>query len=292
MRTEEREVRRARAISLRLAGYSRAQIAQVLGVKTGGRALDRWLRGVPAPAWTRRPRAKDDVRERAIQLRRQGRSYGQIQAELGVSRGSLSLWLRDVPLSEEQAHFLEERQRLALLKASTARHSSARFREKWLVNQARAQIGPISDGELFVAGVVAYWAEGAKTKPWGPREGVDFINSDPGMIRLFAAWLDLVGVSRDERSYRVSIYASADVKAAIRYWSDVVGVPADRFLRTTLKRHNPQTTRRNVGPDYRGCLRISVQRSTDLNSRIRGWFEGIVQHSGELSSGGSLSAEF
>ena len=276
MRTEEREVRRARAISLRLAGYSRAQIAQVLGVKTGGRALDRWLRGVPAPAWTRRPRAKDDVRERAIQLRRQGRSYGQIQAELGVSRGSLSLWLRDVPLSEEQAHFLEERQRLALLKASTARHSSARFREKWLVNQARAQIGPISDGELFVAGVVAYWAEGAKTKPWGPREGVDFINSDPGMIRLFAAWLDLVGVSRDERSYRVSIHASADVKAAIRYWSDVVGVPADRFLRTTLKRHNPQTTRRNVGPDYRGCLRISVQRSTDLNSRIRGWFEGIV----------------
>ncbi len=233
-----------KAISLRLAGYSRAQIAQALGVRTGGAALGRWLRGVPPPAWTKRPRAKDDLKERAIELRRDGRSYREIQETLSVSKSSLSSWLRDVPVTEEHALLLAQRRRSALLKSSVARHSIARIREKRLVDQAAAQIGPISDGELFLAVVVAYWAEGAKTKPWGRRARVEFINSDSGMIRLFLAWLDLVAVPREDRSYRVSIHESADVEAAVRYWSHFVGVPADRFLRTTLKRHNPRTIRR------------------------------------------------
>jgi len=59
---DERETRRIKAISLRLAGCSRSRIALALGVRTGGATLDLWLRGVPAPAWTKRPRAKDDLK--------------------------------------------------------------------------------------------------------------------------------------------------------------------------------------------------------------------------------------
>jgi hypothetical protein len=39
----------------------------------------------------------------------------------------------------------------------------------------------------------------------------------------------------------------------------------------TLKRHNPKTTRGNVGEAYHGCLRIEVRRSGDLYRRIEGW---------------------
>ena len=89
-----------KAIELREAGLSRSQIADALGLKSGGGALTRWLKDVPPPDWTKRPNAKDDVRQRAIELRREGKSYRQIRERLGVSKGTLSDWLRGIELTE------------------------------------------------------------------------------------------------------------------------------------------------------------------------------------------------
>jgi hypothetical protein len=282
VRAGDREARKATAVRLRLAGYSRSQIARALGLRSGGGALDRWLREVPAPAWTKRPRAQDQLRDLAVRLRRQGRSYREIQAVLGVSKSSLSFWLRDVPLTEEHRIALAEKRQTAIRRRAAAVRAASRARDRELANEAAAQIGSLSEQELFVSGVVAYWAEGAKTKPWGKRERVELINSDPAMVRLFLRWLDLVGISKDDLTYRIAIHESADTDAALRFWSDVVQAPPDRFLRTTLKRHNPRTVRKNVGHGYHGCLVVSVRRSADLNSRIRGWFDGIVASSEEV----------
>ena len=54
------------------------------------------------------------------------------------------------------------------------------------------------------------------------------------------------------------------------------------FDRTSLKRHNPLTVRKNVNDDYHGCLCVSVRRSTDLNLRIEGWFHGIAANADTL----------
>jgi hypothetical protein len=96
----ETDVRPKRAVELRVAGLSRSQIMAALGLRSS-KLLNAWLRGVPPPAWTERPNAKDDVRDHAVALRLQGKSYNDIRRELGVSKSTLSLWLRDVPLTEE-----------------------------------------------------------------------------------------------------------------------------------------------------------------------------------------------
>ncbi len=101
--------RREQAVQLRLAGLSRSQIADAMGLRSGGQALSRWLRGVPPPEWTRRPRAKDDLRAQAVAMRKEGRSYREIRDVVGVSKSTLSLWLRDVPLTEEQQQALTRR---------------------------------------------------------------------------------------------------------------------------------------------------------------------------------------
>lgn len=134
----------------------------------------------------------------------------------------------------------------------------------------------LTDRELFVAGVVAYWAEGAKAKPWCVSRSVSFMNSDPCLIRLFLEWLLLLGIERNRLTFRVQIHESADVGGAVQFWSDVVGDPPQRFQKTTLKRHNPKTVRKNIADDYHGCLDVRVRRSTDLNRRIVGWCEGIT----------------
>lgn len=45
------------------------------------------------------------------------------------------------------------------------------------------EIGPLTRRELKIAGAVAYWAEGSKSKPWRTKEVVAFVNSDAFMIR-------------------------------------------------------------------------------------------------------------
>ena len=55
------------------------------------------LEGEPPPEWTRRPNAKDAVRANARELREQGLDYEEIADALGVSKGSVSLWVRDMP---------------------------------------------------------------------------------------------------------------------------------------------------------------------------------------------------
>jgi hypothetical protein len=84
---------REQATALRLAGKSLREIKEITGVTSNSR-LSEALRGVPAQPWTRRPGAKDDLRAAARELRSRGYTYLEIVAELGVSKSSVSLWVR------------------------------------------------------------------------------------------------------------------------------------------------------------------------------------------------------
>src|SRR5689334_539783 len=184
MRTaKEMAALRERAIQLRRQSKSRRQIKEILGSMSNS-TLDDALRGEPPPEWTRRARAKDDLRERAR--------------------------------------------------------------------------------ELLIAGAIAYWCEGGKSKPHRPSDRVMFINSDPALIRFFLRFLDAAGTPRTRLRFRVYIHENADVAAAQQFWLDVTGASADQFATPTLKHHNPVTVRKNVGESYRGCLRVDVSRSADL----------------------------
>ncbi|MFG2324719.1 hypothetical protein OIE75_15250 [Streptomyces sp. NBC_01723] len=264
---------RERAVALRREGLSRRQIRDRLHVDNND-ILNRLLEGEPPPEWTKRPNAKDYVRERARELRLQGWTYDQIQVELGCSKGSISLWVRDLPKPERREP--SEQARLAARKRwehELAVRDAAREQTKAAALQ---EIGRMNDRELFLLGVGLYWAEGAKDKPYSRREYVLFVNSDPGMIKVFMAWLDLLNVERERLRFRVMIHETADVTAAEQYWASLAGTDTARFGKTTLKKHNPKTVRKNVGDHYRGCLVISVVQSADLYRRIEGWWNGIV----------------
>ncbi|MGW0081243.1 hypothetical protein [Streptomyces sp. NPDC003393] len=264
---------RERAVALRRGGYSLRQIRDELQVHNK-EILQRLVEGEPPPEWTKRPRAKDDMCERARELRRQGWTYNQIQAELGCSKSSVSLWVRDLPKPEPRCTPEEQRARM---NAGLARLRATREQERRATQQAASSaIGELSQRELFIAGVALYWAEGAKSKPYRRAEVLQFINSDPNVIRLFLRWLDLLEVGRERLTLRVSIHESANTEAAEKYWADVVGVDVASFSRATLKKHNPRTVRKNTGEAYHGCLMIYVRQSAHLYRRMEGAWYGIV----------------
>lgn len=275
MSCEEHVRKKAKAIELRLAGYSRAQIMSAIGV-TNNRSITRWLEGVPSAAWTNRHRAKDELREQAIEMRRQGFSYNQILSRLRVSKSSLSLWLRNVPLTEEQVAELARRQALGSAKRAATLRARRIERERSIMDTAAAQIGSLTPRELFLMGVIAYWAEGSKAKPWHPSPSMSFINSDPEMIKLYLRWLDLLGIERSRLIFRLNIHVSADIEAATAFWMELVDAPPSQFRRPTLKAHNPKTVRRKAGIEYVGCLTITVRRGLGTYRQVAGWFEGIM----------------
>ncbi len=260
----------AQAIALRRAGKSRYEIRQVLGV--GNSTLDKALRGVPPPPWTRRPRAKDDLHVKARDLRARGYTYSEIAAVLGVSRSSVSLWARDLP-RVGRISYEETRKRNAqgVSRYWAAEGLRREARRQAVSEAAAAEIGALTDREVLIAGAIAYWCEGTKSKPYRPNHRVTFINTDPRLIRLFLRFLALGGVTSDQLICRVHIHESADLVKAHEFWQEVAGLGLEHFGRPTIKRHNPKTVRKNVGTDYHGCLAISVRRSSDLYRRIEGW---------------------
>ncbi|WP_432163078.1 hypothetical protein [Streptomyces tendae] len=264
---------RERAVALRRAGYSLRQIRDELKVFNND-ILSRLVKGEPPPEWTKRPRAKDDLRDRARELRRRGWTYDQIEAELGCSRSSVSLWVRDLPKPEPR-YTPQEQQ--TLMRAGLARVRSAQDEERQRTKEeAKLAIGELSARELFLVGVGLYWAEGGKDKPYDRRENVTFVNSDPGMIKVFLAWLDLLGIERERLRFTVMIHENADVAGAEQFWAELVSADRSAFNKTTLKRHNPKTVRKNVGVSYRGCLVIKVLKGAELYRRIEGAWSGLV----------------
>jgi transposase len=263
--------RREQAVALRLAGKSRREIKEILGI-AGNSTLDDLLMGVPPPQWTRRPNAKDDLRVKARRLREQGLAYNQIAAELGVSKSSVSLWVRDLPRPEGLS-YEECCKRVAegVRRYWAAERPVREAQREATRAAATAEIGSLSQRELLIAGAIAYWCEGAKNKPYHRHDRVTFTNSDPALITLFLRFLDAAGVDRNMITYRVYIHETADVAGAERFWLEVTGANPALFRRSTLKRHIPQTIRKNVGTDYHGCLRMDVRRSADLYRRTEGW---------------------
>ncbi len=256
---------------LRRQGKSLRQIKEVLGPMSNA-TLNDALKGEPPPEWTRRPKAKDELRISARELRSQGMDYEEIAAALGVAKSSVSLWVRDLPTSARLS-YAECRKRSAEGAARYwAAERPAREATRTAAREAAAaEIGELTDREIVIAGAIAYWCEGTKSKPHRPDARVIFTNSDPALIQFFLRFLDATGTLRTDLAFRVFIHESADVESAQRFWLEVTGASPGQFRTPALKRHNPKTARKNVGENYHGCLRIEVRRSADLYRRIEGW---------------------
>jgi predicted transcriptional regulator len=262
---------REQAIALRRAGKSRLEIKALLGI-TSNRTLNEALRGEPPQPWTWRPNAKDDLRAKARDLREQGLDYEEIVAELGVSKSSVSLWVRDMPrpprLSYEECR---KRSAEGVQRYWDSERPAREARREAISAAAASQIGQLNDREILIAGAIAYWCEGVKNKPYRRTDRVAFMNSDPMLIKFFLKFLTAAGVGLAQLTFQIFIHEHADAEAAQQFWIDVTHADPAQFRRPTLKRHNPKTVRKNTGSDYHGCLRVDVRRGSVLYRQMEGW---------------------
>jgi transposase len=282
---EEKLALGEQARAMRAAGMSRREIIAELHI--GDDLLSELLVGTEVPTSLRRRKAKDHLRAQARALRKAGRTYPQIARELGVSKSSCSLWLRDMDHPEPSAE--GQARRTAAIRASSARTQELRERGREAMKQAVAtSLGPITSRDLVLALAVSYWCEGTKDKPWARRERVGWMNSDPVLARLFLEGLRLLDVTDDRLRFRLNIHESADSQAALLWWSEQLSWPVDRFARTTIKRHNPKTIRKNTGTSYHGCIVITVLQCRQLYRALDGLVRGLASQPRADEADGSM----
>lgn len=222
--------------------------------------------------------AKKEEKDLALRLRREGRTYSEILEQVSVAKSTLSLWLKAVGLNKGQQQRITQKRLDAAKRGGIVKRKQRIVLTQEIKNAARKEINNITNRELWLMGVIMYWAEGEKEKEWKPGSPVGFINSDPYVIKLFLRWLiDILGVDSDDLVFRVYIHENSinRIDAVYKYWSNITGFSLKRINKVYFKKHNVKTARKNIGNDYFGLLQIKVRRSSSLNRKIAGWIEGI-----------------
>jgi hypothetical protein len=102
-------------------------------------------------------RGKVAERERARELRAEGWALQDIADELGVSKSSVSVWVRDVGFVPRP------RRRTARARGPSALTLAKQAQIDALMAEGRERIGRLDERDLLIAGTALYAGEGAKT---------------------------------------------------------------------------------------------------------------------------------
>lgn len=223
-------------------------------------------------------------KEQAIQLRKKGYSYNEINKTLGIPKSTLSSWLKTTSLSKVATNRLEKRVRMGLVNGLIKRN-----KEQTIISQERAknnqiqsagEIGKISERDLLILGIAIYWAEGYKRlKVVNGKERthhpISLTNSDPKMINGFITFL-IKTMKIDSRNIKISLrlFPGMDATKMISYWSKTTGVPSSQFNKPT---YVVSKSSQGIRPFNRlpyGIAQVLVLNTNEFH-RLLGWIEGV-----------------
>lgn len=176
--------------------------------------------------------ARKSDKNNAIKLRKQGKSYSQIKDDLGVSKSTLSLWLRDIPLSKDRMRELRDYNQERIEKTRSTKFHKKYKRLQTVYEKVSKDIRTLSKRELIIAGFFLYWAEGGKTKSYT----LTFANTDPGMIRAFIKWVKVLGGPIERMYVRLQLYSDMTESDEIRYWMNEIHLPKSYFRKSYIKK--------------------------------------------------------
>jgi len=174
-------------------------------------------------------------KENAIQMRKQGKSYGEITETLHIPQSTLSEWFG----REGWSKIIRQHLSVSAKKGNIVRLMSLnKVRGKKLTEayeaareEARKEFELLKYDPLFISGIMLYWGEGTKSE----RQGVKFASSDPKKIKFYVSFLTRsCHVPIESIKAYVLIYPQIEEKTCRAYWSKTAGLPWENFTQSVV----------------------------------------------------------
>ncbi len=211
-------------------------------------------------------------KDKARELRYQGFSIKQIADDLKVSKGSVSVWVRDVKLSESAAVKIGQRLQSGREHARESLLRNNLEQRDALYQRCKTDILPLSNRDLWIAGLMLYAGEGRKV--WDvSSQPIELTSSDPFIHRIFINFLTKIcKVPCSKIKIRLFLYPDINLKEAKGFWSRELNIPLKQFQRSFIKQSysNPIRIRRTK---Y-GTAHI-VLNNAELYRKILGWLKAV-----------------
>jgi len=210
-------------------------------------------------------------------LRKKGYSYSEILKKIKVSKGSLSVWCRDIVLTEKQIEMLCERAEDGRFRSrkiiGEKREAERRERIKKLREEGMREMGILSCRDRFLAGVGLYAGDGAKGF-----QGVRFSNSDPRIIKFMMEWLrEFCKVPEGKFRGRIWIHDDQNELGARRFWSKTTDIPMGQFQKSYIAKNKKNSKKIRKKLHQYGIFGIEVSDAA-MQRKILGWMTGILEN--------------
>ena len=208
---------------------------------------------------------KTEERLRARDLRqRDGLPIKEIARRVRCAPSSVSVWVRDVPLTEEQIEALQQMNPAYNRQLRGANRNAEKGRATRLAYQAEGRALVRQGDPLHVAGAMLYWAEGDKC-----RNLARLSNSDPDLVRFF---LDFARKTFDVPNERVRIacHLFADhlekQYAIEQFWLDRLKLPRACLNKSIVNVYSKYSLKKRQNKLPHGTCRLSIHSTHVVQS--------------------------
>jgi len=199
----------------------------------------------------------------ARKLRCDGLSVRDIERSLGVSRSSVSRWVKDVELTAEQSEALRLR----------PRRGRDRFRLRRIEYQDAGRATARCREPLHAIGCMLFWAEGSRSINYA-----QIANSDSPLLRLAALFLRQYFDVPDEK-FRVACNLFADhverQREIEQFWLDELELPRSCLTKSAVNVYSRHSKRKRLNKLPYGTCRLTVH-----DVRIAQHLSGAIQEYG------------
>lgn len=222
---------------------------------------------------------KKDKKEEARKLRQKGLSVNEITQKLGVSKSSVSIWVRDISLTPEQIENLNNKNPFHINSRLGSIAMKNKFKDQRKSFQEEGKEMALNNGMLFSQGCMLYWGEGSKN-----RNSVQLCNSDPYLLRLFKNFLiKHFNIKEEEISLYINCYTGngISVEEIQEYWISILKLDKSNLRKTRIDQYPNSSKKTKKGKLPYGTCCLTVNR-TDVLQKIYGaiqFYGGFIKDS-------------
>ncbi|MEK7128628.1 MAG: helix-turn-helix domain-containing protein [Patescibacteria group bacterium] len=204
----------------------------------------------------------------ALELRKQGKTYREIQNLLGMSRSTLCEWFQN----EEWSKHIKKSNVNIQIKISVERlkklHDGRKImlekKYKQVEEDAVREFGLYKNDPLFMAGLMVYAGEGDKAS----RYNIKLANSEFYLHLVFIKFSErFLKTEREKIKVWLLLYPDHNIEKSLNIWSEKLNIKKSNFYKSQVIMGKEKTKKLQYG------VGNSIISSTSLKKKMMKWLE-------------------